>query len=192
MSTQTTHYGLAKPDSGDPAAISAINGNMDIIDGVLNDLSGAVAIIQRTDTATQNIAEGDLVLWKGVLHKASSAITSGDTLSETNLTEVTGGGLNNLMSSAMEIREATDIYTMDDDDKEYCSFGINIYNSSLNGKKIYSVVGFSTGMASVACTNCHLDHSKSDRCTIWYTLRNLNYPSAITTSHTFRVKYLVG
>ena len=88
MSTSTTNYELIKPDYGDTADIGDINDNMDIIDGRLFGLTGSFCSIQEGDTATSAIAEGQYVMWKGVLTKASTAIANGDALNSTKLPAV--------------------------------------------------------------------------------------------------------
>lgn len=55
-----------------------------------------IGIVQDTDTATENISKGKYVIWHGALYTASDAIVSGATLSSSNLTEVGGGGLNDI------------------------------------------------------------------------------------------------
>ena len=50
-----------------------------------------VGIVEDTDTATHNIAEGQYVIWKNNLTKASTAIAIGNTLSSSNLTAVSNG-----------------------------------------------------------------------------------------------------
>lgn len=53
--------------------------------------------IEDSDTASQNINKGKFVIWKNKLHQAQSNISSGDTLSNTNLgTEIQDGGLNSI------------------------------------------------------------------------------------------------
>lgn len=96
MSTQTTHYGLKKPEYSDTADIKDINDNMDDVDAALHSHNEAFGIVEDGDTATQNIDIGQYVIWKGALYKASAAIASGATLSASNLTAVTGGGMNGL------------------------------------------------------------------------------------------------
>ena len=51
----------------------------------------AIAIVEDGDTATNNITQGQYVMWKGALYQASSAISSGTTLSSSNLTAKTNG-----------------------------------------------------------------------------------------------------
>lgn len=59
-------------------------------------LRSDLGIVENTNTATHTIAAGQYVIWKGLLYTASSAIPSGTTLSSSNLTAVSGGGLNSL------------------------------------------------------------------------------------------------
>lgn len=96
MATTTTNYGLKKPEYSDTVDIGDINGNFETLDTELDKLSGALALIQRGDEATQNISKGQYVLWKGALKKATAAITSGETLSDSNLSTVSGGVTNAL------------------------------------------------------------------------------------------------
>ena len=94
MAENTTNYELVKPGNGDTLDISVINRNMDKLDETLDSLSGALAIVQHTNTATRDIAQNQFVCWKGNLYRASTDITEGDTLSVSNLTAYTGGGFN--------------------------------------------------------------------------------------------------
>ena len=63
-----------------------------------DDISSGLAYVELTNTATHNIPEGSYVVWKGILYKASYIISIGDPLSGSNLTAVSGGGLNDLNS----------------------------------------------------------------------------------------------
>lgn len=67
-----------------------------IIDFIIKKMRRAIAIVEDTDTASRNIASGKYVLWKGVLTKASTAISSGTTLSSSNLTSLDDGAINDL------------------------------------------------------------------------------------------------
>ena len=186
MSTQTTHYGLTKPDTTDAASISAINGNMDILDGALNDLSEAIAIIQRTDTATQDIEQGTLVIWKGDLCKANSAITSGDTLSSTNLTAVTDGGLNRDLPAALRNVPYSFTYNVPKNSSNF--YYKNITSLFNEGEKCYGIVGYSTNSSNVALVCCKTLGVLSNY-QLFVELRNLS-SSAIES--TFRVQLLIG
>lgn len=91
---ETTNYKFKKPEGSDQLDVNTINEESDALDNALDKLSGALAIVQHTNTATRDIAEGQFVCWKGSLYKASADITEGDTLSVSNLTACSGGGLN--------------------------------------------------------------------------------------------------
>ena len=104
MATYTSHYNLKKPATSDKIRIADFNGNADTIDSTMYDnatligkLKADIGIVENTNTATHNISSGQYVIWKGSLYTASSAISSGATLSSANLTAVTGGGLNSLI-----------------------------------------------------------------------------------------------
>ena len=103
MATYTSHYNLKKPATSDKIRIADFNGNADTIDTTMYDnatligkLKADVGIVENTNTATHNISSGQYVIWKGDLYTASSAISSGATLSSANLTAVSSGGLNSL------------------------------------------------------------------------------------------------
>lgn len=89
----TTNYEYKKPGNTDAVEIGVLNSNMDALDADLDALTGTLAIPQHGDTATQAIPAGRYVCWKGNLYTASEDIEEGDTLSASNLTAVTGGGL---------------------------------------------------------------------------------------------------
>ena len=101
MATYTSHYNLKKPATSDKIRIADFNGNADTIDSTMYDnatligkLKADIGIVENTNTATHNISAGQYVIWKGSLYTASSEISSGATLSDANLTAVSGGGLN--------------------------------------------------------------------------------------------------
>lgn len=58
-----------------------------------------IAIIENTNIATHAISKGYYILWNGTLYQATSDISIGDTLSSSNLTLVSSGGLNSLNDS---------------------------------------------------------------------------------------------
>ena len=71
------------------------------------DISGkaniqTVAYKETGNTASQNIAKGSYVIWKGTLYTASAAITQGDTLSIMNLSPVTPGGVANKLKEYVD------------------------------------------------------------------------------------------
>ena len=55
----------------------------------------ALAYTEETNVATQNIPSGAYVIWKGDDYVSTQAISIGDTLSGTNLSALTGGGITN-------------------------------------------------------------------------------------------------
>lgn len=64
-----------------------------------DDISSGLGYVELTNTAVHNIPSGAYVVWKGVLYTASSAISIGDTLSGSNLSAVSNGGLNDIVSN---------------------------------------------------------------------------------------------
>ena len=65
----------------------------------IDDVSGGLGYVELTNTAVHNIPAGAYVVWKGNLYTASSAISIGDTLSGSNLSSVSNGGLNDIVSN---------------------------------------------------------------------------------------------
>ena len=58
-------------------------------------IKGSVAYVENTNTATQNIPFGAYVIWQNAPYISSQAISIGDTLSGTNLTAISTGGISN-------------------------------------------------------------------------------------------------
>lgn len=83
----TTNIDLVKPAGTDHALVSVLNANSDKIDGEAGNVRSNFALVQNTNTATQAISKDQLVVWKGVLKKATSNIANGATLSNSNLTD---------------------------------------------------------------------------------------------------------
>lgn len=117
MATYTSHYNLKKPATSDKIRIADFNGNADTIDATMYNnasigaqLKADIGIVENTNTATHNISAGQYVIWKGDLYTASSAISTGATLSTANLTAVSGGGLNALNSNLSNL--ATNIVSL--------------------------------------------------------------------------------
>lgn len=57
------------------------------------------------NTASQTIADGSFVVWKGDLYKANGPIPQGTTFSSSNLTAVSSGGFNDLQSSVDSLND---------------------------------------------------------------------------------------
>ena len=116
MATYTTNLDLKKPAQSDKIRIADINGNMDEIDAAfgavgetsvatqLGDIRGGMAIVSNGDTHDA-IAAGQFVyvmnhstLDDG-LYTADSALAANASLTSSNVTAVSGGGLNALNSN---------------------------------------------------------------------------------------------
>lgn len=70
-----------------------------IVDLIAKKMKRCIAIVEDGDTASQSIASGKFVIWKGNPYKASTSISSGDTLSTSNLTALSDGIGNELNSN---------------------------------------------------------------------------------------------
>ena len=101
MATYTSNLNLKKPALDDDALITDINNNMDILDAAANGIEDALAIVATGNTHAA-ITSGQFVyvrnhntLTEG-LYVASSNIAANATLSSSNLTADSKGGLNAL------------------------------------------------------------------------------------------------
>lgn len=115
MATYTTNLNLKKPAQSDKIRISDLNGNADDIDAAFGEIGTAsvatqfgsvesgIAIVSLGNVHAA-ISAGQYVYVKGHdtlsegLYTANSAISANATLSNSNLTAVSGGGLNALNS----------------------------------------------------------------------------------------------
>ena len=113
MATQTTNLGLTKPAGTDKIRIAQINGNMDILDtkiGSVGDtalqaqvsaIENGIAIVS-VGNAHAAISSGQFVYVRNHgtlpegLYTANSAIAANATLSASNVTSTSAGGLNAL------------------------------------------------------------------------------------------------
>ena len=80
------------------SAIGTVNTNITNLGTRISNAESTVGIVQTGATATQNISAGQYVIWNDALYKASTNISSGDTLSGTNLNAVSDGIANELNS----------------------------------------------------------------------------------------------
>ena len=62
-----------------------------------NSIKGSLAYVENTGTATQNIPAGAYVIWQNASYISSQAISIGTTLSGTNLTPISAGGITNAL-----------------------------------------------------------------------------------------------
>ena len=103
MATTTSNIGLTKPAGTDFALVSVINTNSDILDSAAGGLMDALAIVAQGNTHAA-ISAGQYVYVRGHdtlaegLYVAASAIAANATLTSSNLTADTAGGLNSLNS----------------------------------------------------------------------------------------------
>lgn len=58
-------------------------------------IKGSLAYVENTNTATQNIPSGAYVIWQNDDYVSTQAISIGDTLSGTNLSALSAGGITN-------------------------------------------------------------------------------------------------
>ena len=65
-------------------------------------IKGAVAYVENTNTATQNIPSGSYVIWQNAAYVSTQAISIGDTLSGTNLTALSAGGITNELKDNLD------------------------------------------------------------------------------------------
>lgn len=97
--TKDTANNLTTSASGsvlDARQGKALKDSLDATDAAVAQINGALAIVASGNTAPSSISKGQFVLWGGDLYRASSAISSGATLSSSNLTAVPKGGFNSL------------------------------------------------------------------------------------------------
>ena len=112
MATSTTNFGLTKPAYNEAADVAVINGNMDTVDTVMgvnrNLAKGAqagLAIVADGDTHAA-ITAGQYVYVRNNTHSlaeglyvASANVSANGNITGSNMTAVSGGGLNALNSN---------------------------------------------------------------------------------------------
>lgn len=122
MATNTTNYNLVKPAYADTADIADVNSNMDIIDGQMKTnadgvsanatslakaQSGLAYIVGNTNTTGSVLAAGTYVYVKGHssiaegLRITTASISNNGSITTSNTSAVSGGGLNSLNSNIM-------------------------------------------------------------------------------------------
>ena len=79
----------------------------DLTSSVYN-TKNAMAYVEDTATASQNIPDGAYVIWEGNAYTANQAISAGDTLSLTNLDPVSTGGMINSLAGQIVTNDATE------------------------------------------------------------------------------------
>ena len=87
----------------DEQDIAELKTSLNTLDGKVDTVKSDIGIVEDTNTATHTIAAGQYVIWKNALYTASQAIPLGTTLSASNLTAVSGGGLNHLKNDLIKM-----------------------------------------------------------------------------------------
>ena len=87
------------------------SGDKTVVERIKN-VNSNLAIVANGNTAPSAISAGQYVIWGGLLYTAKSAIASGATLSTSNLTAVSGGGLNKLNSDITSLNSKITAHTI--------------------------------------------------------------------------------
>ena len=168
MATYTGNLNLKKPALDDDALITDINNNMDILDAAANGIEDALAIVANGNTHVA-ISAGQFVyvrnhstLTEG-LYVASSNIAANATLSTSNLTADSAGGLNALNSKITW----SDITSS-------CTWNDSI--TTTNRKAIYK-----KGLVAIQCT------IYPDNLTNGATIVTIPYDAKMNTASSFTV-----
>ena len=90
----TAPFGVQIPTMDDH---NALENTLNQLDATIGYLKSDIGIVEDTNTAQHNISKTQYVIWKGQLYTATAAISIGETLSNNNLSPVTGGALNTLV-----------------------------------------------------------------------------------------------
>lgn len=144
----------------------------------------SIAIVESGNTASQNIAKGKFILWKGDPCVASAAIASGDTLStSTNLTAVSEG-FANLLHKAFVTEEYTYSYNGLADGGYLAVSASDLDISEKAGYTLAGCVGYATGSYNIYAYGVVPKTSGTV-----LSLRNISGAS-VTTTVTCRVTYL--
>lgn len=175
MATQTTNLGLIKPGLTDKIRIVQINGNMDILDNVIGPvgntslqtqmsnaqssvsaLQDGLAIVSNNN-AHPAIAQGQYVYVKNHgsldegLYVATTAIAANGTLSASNLTADSGGGLNTLsatLSEQIEDLQGCYVYSANTDrtvESNRTTAMEYVFNNGFKNGYKFAVVSYASG-----------------------------------------------
>lgn len=103
-----------------------------------------IAIVEDTDVATHSIASGKYVVWKGDLCKSTAAIAVGGSLSLSNLSPVSDGGLNELSEqiAGLSIRSVSYTFTVNAGARVTTNLKTLIDADLPTGKKCLGIVGY--------------------------------------------------
>lgn len=108
MSTQTTHYGLEKPDESDYYNINVQNGNMDKIDAEIKKLNDDKAEESHKHSA-EDISSGTFPVGRGGTGKET--LPSGEVLIGNGTNPVSGRPITNLTSTSQSLNPNTNLIT---------------------------------------------------------------------------------
>lgn len=167
MANTTPNIGLTLPTGAEHVSRQIINDNNNKIDTAVAGKSGKELLGYKEDgdTASQAIADGSFVVWKGSLYKANGNISQGATLSALNLTAVPSGGFNDLQGQVDTLSDSLPWQLLAE---TASSTTVSSYTSG-NYREI-SVVLRQDGGPIVA--NTIIESNKSSSVKIWATYRN--------------------
>lgn len=173
--------------------ITMTNTDNRTINQTFEDIKACIGIIENTDNAVNNISIGDYVIWKDELYTCSNTIVIGDTLSLSNLTPVTSGGLNaiytlikaiNTKFSNMFLQRVYTgpSYTLNAGESKY--FSVSDFNiTSIPGYIPCAIRGFNSGNAKCSIERVEMFYQSGDTLVIENT-------SNTTQTGTPVIKYL--
>ena len=116
-----------------------------MVEEEIEDTKKGLAYVEEGTTASQNIAAGSYVWWQGQMCVAASAIAVGDTLSSTNLTVKSTGGLNDLNSNIT----ANSIGKLWTKVVEFTTDGGGDYGTAISIPATAKEIGFAAGGAGM-------------------------------------------
>ncbi len=108
MASTTPNIGLTLPTGSENVSRQIINENNTKIDTAIGGTAGRelLGYKENGDTASQAIADGSFVVWKGNLYKANGSISQGTAFSGSNLTAVPSGGFNDLQGQVDSLSDS--------------------------------------------------------------------------------------
>ena len=178
MASYTGNLNLKKPALDDDALITDINNNMDILDAAANGIQDALAIVANGNTHVA-ISAGQFVyvrnhstLTEG-LYVASSNIAANATLSTSNLTADSAGGLNALNSKITNKLVYKEVHVTPSDTTNY------IYDTGVSNNDYFCVGAFTPfdDNIEVRMTNKSSGTGGNYRYTLWDAVTNTKITS---------------
>ena len=153
------------------------------------DIKNAFAYVENTNTATQNIPADSYVIWQNNDYISTQAISIGDTLSGSNLTALSAGGvcntIKNNISDLLKIKSITQQITWFSTGNPNES---NSFDVSEAGWTPYAVAGFAiTGSLGSFCIipTLYIYNSR-----VYYTARMVGQTPATVTANGLEVRIL--